>query len=188
MRFVLNILHFVRKRVMLFREGKLMDVKKFVLSYYKNAAEDFHITRISTPKEALHLHSHNYFQIYYVVSGRLTHHLDSSMADLTAGDIFILPPDQPHYIETPDGEVDFYSLSFLPDYFQNVKESNKLILDFLLYLQTERTEKIEPKISLAYEDTIFANVLFKRIMTEFSGSKTGNPGIIKLNIREISFT
>ena len=182
MRFVLNILHFVRKRVMLFREGKLMDVKKFVLSYYKNAAEDFHITRISTPKEALHLHSHNYFQIYYVVSGRLTHHLDSSMADLTAGDIFILPPDQPHYIETPDGEVDFYSLSFLPDYFQNVKESNKLILDFLLYLQTERTEKIEPKISLAYEDTIFANVLFKRIMTEFSGSKTGKNEIIKESV------
>ena len=95
--------------------GDKMDVKRFVLSYYKNAESNFHITRISSPKEALHNHSHNYFQIYYVISGKLTHHLESRTADLTAGDIFILPPDQPHYIETPDGEVDFYSLSFMSE-------------------------------------------------------------------------
>ena len=92
-----------------------MNVKKFVLSYYKNATNDFHITRISSPKEALHIHSHNYFQIYYVISGKITHHLENSTANLSAGDIFILPPNQPHYIETPDGVVDFYSLSFTPD-------------------------------------------------------------------------
>lgn len=159
-----------------------MNIKKFVLSYYKNATNDFYITRISSPKEALNLHSHNYFQIYYVISGRLTHHLENSMAELTAGDIFILPPDQPHYIGTPDGDVDFYSLSFTTDYFQSIKEANKLILDFLLYLQTEQTEKIEPKISLSYEDTIFANTLFKRIMAEFSDNKTGKNEIIKESV------
>lgn len=156
-----------------------MDVKKFVLSYYENATSNFHITRISSPKEALHIHSHNYFQIYYVISGRITHHLEKSTAVLTSGDIFILPPNQPHYIETVDGEVDFYSLSFMPDYFQNVKEANKLILDFLLYLQTEQTEKIEPKVSLSYEDTMLTNALLKRIMAEFSDNKTGKNEIIK---------
>lgn len=162
-----------------------MNVKKFVLSYYKNATNDFYITRITSPKEALKLHSHNYFQIYYVIGGRLTHHLENSMADLTAGDIFILPPDQPHYIQTPDGEVDFYSLSFMPDYFQNIKETNKLILDFLLYLQTEQAEKIEPMISLSYEDTIFTNTLFKRILAEFSGNKTGKNEIIKETVSAV---
>lgn len=162
-----------------------MNVKKFVLSYYKNATNDFHITRITSPKEALNLHSHNYFQIYYVNSGRLTHHLENCMASLTSGDMFILPPNQPHYIETPDGEVDFYSLSFVSDYFENVKEANKLILDFLLYLQTEQTGKIEPKISLSYEDTIFINTLFKRIMSEFSGDKTGKNEIIKETVSVI---
>ena len=99
--------------------------------------------------------------------------------------MFILPPNQPHYIETPDGEVDFYSLSFVSDYFENVKEANKLILDFLLYLQTEQTGKIEPKISLSYEDTIFINTLFKRIMSEFSGDKTGKNEIIKETVSVI---
>lgn len=162
-----------------------MNIKKFVLSYYKNATNDFYITRISSPKEALNLHSHNYFQIYYVISGRLIHHLKNSMADLASGDIFILPPNQPHYIETLDGEVDFYSLSFMSDYFQNVKETNKLILDFLFYLQTAKAEKIEPKISLSYEDTVFINVLIKRIMSEFSGNKTGKNEIIKETVSVI---
>jgi len=159
-----------------------MDVKKFVLSYYKNAESNFHITRITTPKEALHIHSHNYFQIYYVISGRLTHHLDSRRAELTAGDIFILPPDQPHYIQTPAGEVDFYSLSFMSDYFQRVSEANKLILDFLLYLQREQRGNIAPKLTLSYEDTSFANTLFKRILAEFSDSKTGKNEIIKESV------
>lgn len=159
-----------------------MNVRKFVLSYYKNATSDFHITRISRPKEALHIHSHNYFQVYYVIHGRITHHLENTTADLMAGDIFILPPNQPHYIEAPDGEVDFYSLSFMPDYFQTVKEANKLILDFLVYLQSEQAEKIEPKISLSYEDTIFTNALLQRILTEFSGNKTGKNEIIKESV------
>ena len=177
MRFVLIILRFVHNHVMLL-EVITMNVKKFVLSYYKNATNDFYITRISSPKEALNIHSHNYFQIYYVISGKLTHHLENSEANLTAGDIFILPPNQPHYIE-PEGEVDFYSLSFTPDYFQNIKEANKLVLDFLLYLQTAQTEKIEPKVCLSYEDNMFSKTLFKRILAEFSDNKIGKNEIIK---------
>lgn len=159
-----------------------MNVRKFVLSFYKNATEDFHITRIWAPKDALQLHSHNYFQVYYVISGRLTHHLENTTAELTAGDIFILPPNQPHYIETPGGEVDFYSLSFMPDYFQTVKEGNKLILDFLSYLQSEQAERIEPRISLSYEDTGFTEALLGRIFSEFSGNKTGKNEIIKESV------
>ena len=156
-----------------------MNIRKFVLSYYKNATTDFYITRITSPKEARNLHSHNYFQIYYIISGKVTHYLENSTAELTPGDIMILPPNQPHYIETPAGEVDFFMLSFMPGYFQNVKEANKLILDFLLYLQTESAEKIEPKVSLSYEDTIFTKTLFNRIIAEFSGSKTGKAELIK---------
>lgn len=161
------------------RRGIKMDVKKFVLSYYGNAADGFHIARFTAPKEALKPHNHEYFQIYYVVSGMLTHHLESGTADLSAGDIFILPPNQPHYIETVSDDVDFYSMSFMPDYFQSVKESNKLVLDFLSYLQAENEEKIEPKVSLIYEDAVFLKSLFERIMTEFSGDKTGKKEIIK---------
>ena len=156
-----------------------MDVKKFVLSYYENATKDFHIARISSPKEALQIHSHNYFQIYYIVSGKVIHHLQNNTAVLASGDIFILPPNQPHHIETQNKDVDFYSLSFMPDYFQTAREANKLILDFLSYLQSEQAEKIEPKVSLSYEDMLFAGALFKRIMEEFVSNKVGKNEMIK---------
>ena len=155
-----------------------MNVKSFVLSYYANATNNFHVTRISSPNEALKPHNHNYFQIYYMISGKLTHHLENTKADLTPGDIFILPPNEPHYIE-PDGDVDFYSLSFMPDFFQNIKEANKLVLDFLLYLQTEQTRTIAPKVCLSYEDSLFTKTLFARILEEFSGDKIGKSEIIK---------
>ncbi len=164
------------------KRGGDMDIKKFVLSYYGNATDDFHIARFTSPKEALKPHNHDYFQIYYVVGGMIAHHLESGTASLSAGDIFILPPNQPHYIETVGGDVDFYSMSFMPDYFQSIKDANKLILDFLSYLQSENGEKIEPKVSLLYEDARFLEPLFARIMSEFMGDKAGKQEIIKESV------
>ena len=157
----------------------MMDVKKFVLSYYKNATNDFYITRISSPKEALKLHVHDYFQIYYMHSGKMRHHIEGSVAELATGDVFILPPNVSHYIEKLDGDVDFYSLSFMPDYFQSIKESNKLLLDFLYYLRTQSLKNIQPKFTLSYEDAVFAEMLVKRIMEEFTGEKAGKDELIK---------
>ena len=156
-----------------------MDIKKFVLSYYKNATGDFHIIRINEPKEALALHSHDYFQIYYIRSGKILHHIEGSAAELAAGDVFILPPNVPHYIEKLDDDVDFYSLSFMPDYFQSIKESNKLLLDFLYYLRTQSLKNIQPKFTLSYEDVVFVEMLVKRIMEEFAGEKAGKDDLIK---------
>jgi len=156
-----------------------MDAKKFVLTYYKNATENFHITRLTAPQEALNLHSHNYYQIYYLVSGTIRHHVGNSTAKMTAGDVFILPPNLPHYIEVPDGDADFYSMSFTPDYFNPAREGNKLVLDFLYYLREEKPEVIQPKISLHYEDSAFTEILLSRIMGEFLGTHTGNQELIK---------
>ena len=156
-----------------------MDIKKFVLSYYKNATGDFHIIRIKEPKEALALHSHDYFQIYYIRSGKILHHIEGSVAELASGDVFILPPNVPHYIEKLDGDVDFYSLSFMPDYFQSIKERNKLLLDFLYYLRTQSLKNIQPKFTLSYEDAVFVEMLVKRIMEEFAGEKAGKDDLIK---------
>ncbi len=153
-----------------------MDIKKFVLSYYKNATEDFYITELTQPVEALKLHSHNYFQVYYMAGGKIVHHMENGEAMLTRGDVFILPPDVPHYIEVPEGKVDFYSMSFMPGF---VGGDSKLVLDFLHFLTNASLEKIQPKISLPSEDVIFVETLFKRIMSEFSGDSMGKTELIK---------
>ena len=84
-----------------------MDIKKFVLSYYKNATNNFYISEITAPTEALKLHTHDYFQVYYLLSGKLTHHIESGYAELSCGDVFIVPPNLPHYIAVNDDPVIF---------------------------------------------------------------------------------
>jgi AraC-like DNA-binding protein/quercetin dioxygenase-like cupin family protein len=179
MRFVNIILRFVRYSDRIIAKVKYMDIKKFVLSFYENAEGDFHITHITEPKEALSLHSHDYFQIYYISSGKLLHHLEVSTAELAAGDVFILPPNVPHYIEKIGDQVDFYSLSFMPVYFQSARESNKLVLDFLYFLKSQPFADIHPKFMLCYEDAVFSEMLIKRIMEEFTDKKPGKDELIK---------
>lgn len=159
-----------------------MDIKKFVLSYYKNATEDFHIMRITCPHEALKLHSHDYYQIYYVVSGKIIHHIGQNCAELCSGDVFILPPNLPHYIETASDEVDFFSLSFMPEFVQRNIESNRLVSDFLYYLKTVQSYDIQPKFAFGYEDTLFINLMFQRILKEFQDNKTGKNDMLKSNV------
>lgn len=159
-----------------------MDIKKFVLSYYKNATEDFHVTRITCPQEALKLHSHDYFQIYYVVSGKIIHHIEHNYAELCSGDVFILPPNLSHYIEMASEVVDFYSLSFMPEFVQRNTESNRMVADFLYYLKTVQPDNIHPKFSFGYEDTFFINLMFERILKEFQENKTGKNDMLKGNV------
>lgn len=156
-----------------------MDIKKFVLSYYKGAAKDFHISRITNPTEALKLHTHNYFQIYYINSGKMTHHLNAGFAHLSHGDVFILPPDVPHYISVEEGKVDFYSLSFIPELFFGMGEKNRIVTDFLSALKNAAKESIQPKITLSYEDMAFAEPIFHRILSEHQSDRAGKSEMIQ---------
>ena len=156
-----------------------MDIKKFVLSYYENASDSFFITQITEPKDALSMHSHGYYQLYYVLSGRLVHHVEDFTAELSGGDVFILPPDVPHYIEKKEKSVDFYVLSFMQDYFSGVRESNKLIADFLYYLKTVSQKALLPKFNLPHDDMLFVDTILKRILHEFNGNKRGKDELIK---------
>lgn len=156
-----------------------MDVKKFFLSYYRGATRDFHITRITSPSGALSMHSHSYFQIYYVISGKIIHHIGEESATLSHGDVFILPPDVPHYIEADRGRVDFYSLSFYPEMLLGAGEKNRIVNGFLSGLQDSSEERIHPKITLSYEDMTFAEPILHRIYAEHRSDRAGKGEMIK---------
>ncbi len=154
-----------------------MNVKKYSLCDFENATKDFHISCVSSQSSALRIHMHDYFQIYFMVGGKLIHHLESRKALLSVGDLFILPPNIPHFIELAEEKGQFYFVSFTMDFFQ--KSANKRILDFLTFLQRERKEDVEPQISLSYEDSVFIQTLLERILKEFSGDKPDKQEIVK---------
>lgn len=155
-----------------------MDIKKMVLSHYKNATKDFHINRVTRPQEALKLHFHDYYQVYFILAGQLIHHTEHGSAPLSYGEVFIIPPDMPHYIEAEEHTVDFYAMSFMPSFFPESKSGNKLIADFLYFLNTAAKEAIQPKFSLLHEDIIFAETIFNRIMDEFQSDRTAKNEMI----------
>ena len=105
-----------------------MDIKNFVLSYYKNSTENFHIHKFDKTYEALKPHKHVYFQIYFILKGALTHFVGNESSRLTHGDMFIVPPDRTHYISLEPDTV-FYSFSFMPDFLKD--QDAKLANSFL---------------------------------------------------------
>lgn len=148
-----------------------MDIKKLVLSRYTDATKDFHIIRITRPQQDVHMHFHDYYQIYFIRSGSLVHHTETAFAPLSYGELFIIPPNMPHYIEAEPDTVDFYSMGFMADFFMDGRSGNKLIADFLYFLKTATAKDIQPKFSLLHEDILFAETIFNRIMDEFSSDR-----------------
>ena len=159
-----------------------MDIKKFVLSYYSDATEDFHIKEITNPKESLSLHNHDYYQIYYLKHGRLIHHLENGLADLRARDVFIIPPGLPHYIEKSSKELCFYSISFMPGYIAESVKSNKFVADFIHCITDLASGGVNPGITLRSEDIALADVLVSKIMQEFSSDMTGKDATIRSSL------
>ena len=98
-----------------------MDIKNFVLSYYNNAVENFHIQKVEKSYEAKKPHTHEYFQIYYIAKGSLVHFIENTSSKLCQSDMFIIPPGVVHYIY-PEPNTVFYSFSFMPDFFHETNQ------------------------------------------------------------------
>ncbi len=155
-----------------------MDIKNFVLSYYKNSTEFFHIQKVEKSFEARKPHTHDYFQIYYIIKGNLIHFVENESSTLTRGNMFIIPPGAAHYI-TPQKDTVFYSFSFMPDFLGEPGSNNKLAANFLKNLQSSQKQKIRPKVAIEYDDILYVQDIFKHILTEFTQKNPGFSDIIR---------
>ena len=144
-----------------------MDKKNFVLSYYKNSAENFHIHMVSNSVEAKKPHTHDFFQIYYIMKGALLHYVENESSRLVQGDMFIIPPGAIHYIK-PDADAVFYSFSFMPDFFDETAISNRIVSDFLKSIKPDK-----PKISISSKEFMQAESIMEQILKEFNEKPLG---------------
>ena len=152
-----------------------MDIKNFVLSYYNNSAENFHIQKVEKAYEAKKPHTHEYFQIYYIVKGSLKHFLENKSSTLYQSDMFIIPPKVVHYI-SPEPDTVFYSFSFMPDFFGEASQSGKLVSLFLRNLSAGKD--LLPKVSIASEDVLHIETIVERMLNEFNCKDFGFSEII----------
>jgi len=153
-----------------------MDIKNFALEYYKNAADGFHIHKIIRPTEAKKLHTHEFYQIYYIESGALTHYIENNSSHLVAGDMFIIPPGTKHRI-AEDPSCVFYSFSFMPECLGEKNLTNGFVLDFLKKISSDNT--VRPKITVPNEDVLQTENLIHYIYKEFYDKKVACGEIIR---------
>jgi len=146
-----------------------MDVKNYALSYYKNSAEDFHIHRVERSVDAQKPHTHEYFQIYYVIKGSLEHFVENESSILLQGNMFIIPPKALHYI-MPNENTVFYSFSFMPSFILGKNEAGGIVEKFLYTLSTE---KIHPKVLINSERIFYIEGIMDHILKEFSEKSLG---------------
>lgn len=149
-----------------------MDIKNFVLSYYKNASEDFHIQKKENSIEARKPHTHEYFQIYFITKGSLLHHVENESSALSHGDMFIIPPGKTHYI-APEKDTVFYSFSFMPKFLSGQNENNKLVKNFLRFLMENKNQNIKAKISIKTDEIFYIEKIMEHILKEFQQKPLG---------------
>ena len=147
-----------------------MDIKNFVLSYYKNSTDGFHIHKVEKSIEASKPHTHDYFQIYYVIKGNLVHYVDGKSSHLSRGNMSIIPPHVTHYIEMGADTV-FYSFSFMPDFIGELSQNNRLAINFMKTLQENKT--IRPKITVDADEILYIENIMEHILIEFTEKPLG---------------
>lgn len=152
-----------------------MDIKNFVLSYYNNSSENFHIQKVENACEAKNPHTHEYFQIYYIAKGSLTHFMENKTSRLYQSDMFIIPPGVIHYI-SPEPNTKFYSFSFMSDFLGVTDPKNKFVSLFLRNLTTGKN--ILPKVSIKSEDIFYIESIMERMLNEFNCKNFGFSEII----------
>ncbi len=148
-----------------------MDVKKFVLSYYADSSEFFHIHRVEFSTEAQKPHTHEYYQIYFITRGSLVHYVGADSSRLGHGDMFIIPPGTVHRI-TPGPDTVFYSLSFMPAFLLPGERTYRVANSFLKSLESD--PDVRPGITVPPSEIMYVESIMAHILDEFSRRPLGS--------------
>jgi len=159
--------------------GINMNIRNFMLSFYEKSLDGIHIQRVEKPREAKQPHTHRYYQIYYISKGSLTHYLNGEATQISAGDMFIIPPGIVHHIAENDGVV-FYSLSFMPDVIEDIPHMSGIAADFIRELDEKKN--INAKMSIPSNESLYIESLIKHIYEEFESGRPAGYEIIRLHI------
>lgn len=90
-----------------------MEKAKYLALEYgsiRNPACNVHRSQGTAP--ASRMHYHDFYQIYFLIRGRLEHTSLTDSSTLYSGDCFVIPPEFPHRIWQQTEETEFYAFSF----------------------------------------------------------------------------
>ena len=151
--------------------------KKYIFPNYEDVADSVHIHYVDTAQRTSEPHSHPFFQMFFLVKGKLTHHINNTSADMAIGEMAIIPPNVVHFISLEDNPT-YYSLSFNLSSFGNINTFNEKVISFLKSFE-DKNKTIFPKTQISEDDILHIQSLFERIHLEYQKKEIGyNEAII----------
>lgn len=89
-----------------------------------------HLTRATlTPARPKSLHSHDYYELFWVQNGVVRHHLPTGIERLEEGDLILLSPGQLHAVQGKGEHSMIVSLCFHPSVVQGLRERHPGLWD-----------------------------------------------------------
>lgn len=144
---------------------------KHIFPGYSDVLDNTYIQYISNSRRTDTPHSHPFFQIFFLTKGKLTHHINDLSADMSIGEMAIIPPNVPHYV-TLKNNPEYFTFSFNLSSFGEINIINEQVLTFLKSLEDNK-KIVFPKTSIADDDILYVQQLFERIYNETSRKEVG---------------
>lgn len=138
---------------------------------YNDVANDIYIQYIENSQRTEKPHIHHFFQVFFLIKGKLTHHINGLSADMAIGEMAIIPPNVLHCISLEDDPL-LYSFSFNLSTFGEINFLNEQVVTFLKSLQDIK-KPLLPKTSIADDDILYVQSLFERIYRESNKKEAG---------------
>ncbi len=116
-------------------------------------------------------HEHPFFQILFLLGGRLSHCVGGTSAELTVGEMAIIPPYVPHRISLSDAPV-YYSLSFNLGELGEVGSLNEQTVTFLRAIESGAMP-VFPKVTVADGEILHTRSIFDHVEREIREREPG---------------
>ncbi len=166
----------------------------FTSGCFPNPMDHVHIHKSSEyPEYVGVMHSHEYIEIVYVISGKASHTVNGTALDAKRGDLFIINCGVPHaFCSTSDTDEPFcsYDLMFTPEFFRidsNKQENyfDSLSSSFLFDTIFRSGQTVGETLRFSESEHAEFGILFRKIYDEYYGMRCGYINMIRAYVIEL---
>jgi AraC-like DNA-binding protein len=136
------------------------------------------------------LHAHEYIQICCVSKGSIINCFDNYKYVMAKGDLFVIPPQKPHFLEkVDDNRLLVYELEFDPSFINSSFSGNYFnsgIFDFAYiepFLSSENN--IKPRLNISGEIQDKIETLLQEMVEEIHNKEEGYKQLLKANLLKL---
>ena len=132
------------------------------------------------------IHSHDFHELMIVVGGVAIHHFDDRHETVSMGDVFVIPPGQPHGYDVPDKSgVQILNVLFDMERLSMNKRDLEEIPGFHALFSVMPSNHFEPHLKLHAKELAFVNSLVEEIEVEQEGLTPGCEFYCETKLREL---